>query len=309
MTLRLYNPVIDVTEKGAVLSDSSSFSFVFFRTVNRWYRLNKSLPHHSLSDSLESSDVSAGYEVLAQVILCTSILDLLEDVDHDAFQLSVNIISGEYDVLSVLAHLQAGACNSAGVCSLGRSNNYVVSLQVLNSLVCGRHVSSLDEVSSTVLNHLLSVLKLNVVLHCTRDVQVCLYAPWLLARDELSTLELLCVRSADVLSGSSQLQQVVDLLAQNSVLVQDVSVWTGECDDLSSQLLQLLSCSPGNVSESGDNYLLALDALTEVLQDLSCEEYDSVSSSLCSSVQSAVLCSNCSDPLCKKISFHFCCAV
>ena len=84
-------------------------------------KLADTLDQHSLSNSLEACDVSAGNEVVAEVILLASCNALLEDVDHDGLELRINLFLSEDSVLSVLAHLDAGASYAAGICSLGRT--------------------------------------------------------------------------------------------------------------------------------------------------------------------------------------------
>ena len=127
-----------------------------------------------------------------------------------------------------------------------------------------------------------------LVLSSARDIQVSLNFPRFLSREELRSWEFVCVRSADVLSGSSQFQQVINLFSGDTVLVQDVSVRSGNGDDLGAQLIELCSSSPGYITETGDGDFLALELFAAVFQHFSCEEYDTVSGSFCSSGQSAI---------------------
>ena len=71
------------------------------------------LNEHSLSYSLEACDVSACNKVVAEVVLLASRNALLEDVDHDSLELRINLFLSEDSVLSVLAHLDAGASYAA----------------------------------------------------------------------------------------------------------------------------------------------------------------------------------------------------
>ena len=60
----------------------------------------------------------------------------------------------------------------------------------------------------------------------------------------ISRSDIFCVRGADVLSGSSQLEQVVNFVAGNTVWIVDVSVRTGDCDNFRAQLVQLQRGTP-----------------------------------------------------------------
>ena len=75
--------------------------------------LANTLNEHSLSYSLEACDVSACNKVVAEVVLLASRNALLEDVDHDSLELRINLFLSEDSVLSVLAHLDAGASYAA----------------------------------------------------------------------------------------------------------------------------------------------------------------------------------------------------
>ena len=57
--------------------------------------LADALEHHCLCNSLKAGNVSARDEVVAEVVLLAGIHCLLEDVDHDAFELLEYFILGE----------------------------------------------------------------------------------------------------------------------------------------------------------------------------------------------------------------------
>ena len=97
--------------------------------------LANTLNEHSLSYSLEACDVSACNKVVAEVVLLASRNALLEDVDHDSLELRINLFLSEDSVLSVLAHLDAGASYAACVSSLGRTDNNAVLLEILDSMI------------------------------------------------------------------------------------------------------------------------------------------------------------------------------
>ena len=139
------------------------------------------------------------------------------------------------------------------------------------------------------------MLHVNVVLHSAWDEHIDLaacileYAPWLLASEELSARELLCIRCADVLAGASELEQVVYLfLCADSVWIIDVSVWSGDCYALSAELPELPSCTPCNVTEAGDSNFLALEVFAVSFEHFLSVPYDTESCSFSSSEESAV---------------------
>ena len=191
-------------------------------------------------------------------------------------------------MLSVLAHLDAGASYAACVSSLGGTDDNAVLFEVIDRLVGGRHVSRFAQELTAVSNHRLRLVDLDLVLSSAGDVEVSLNAPGLLAGEELRARELVCVRSADVLTGGTQLEEIIDLLAGDAVLVEDVAVGTGDGDRLSAELFELLSGTPSNITEAGDNDLLALEALAEVLEHLTRIEDNAVAGSLVTTCKTAV---------------------
>ena len=79
---------------------------LFIMVKPDWYvqRLYNALCHHSLCNLFETSDVCAGYQVVAQTILFGSSCSIVVNIHHDVFQLFVNLCRGEYSVTCVLTH-------------------------------------------------------------------------------------------------------------------------------------------------------------------------------------------------------------
>ena len=230
---------------------------------------NAALSLHSLGDLEEACDVGACYEVILEAVLVGSLDGSLEDVSHNVLELGIDFLGSPAETLAVLAHLETGNSNAAGVNCLGRSNDNAVLLEVLNSLVGGRHISDLNIVLDTVSNDLLSLSHADLVLSSAGHQDVSLNAPGLLTLEELSGGELVGVILNAVAAGSSHIQEVIYLLVGgDAVGIVNVAVGAGDGNYLAAQLVDLLNSTPSNVAETGDSEGLALDGILEVVEHI-----------------------------------------
>ena len=172
------------------------------------------------------------------------------DVYHDVLELCVNLFLAPAQTLCVLAHLECGRCNAAGVNSLGRSNNETLAHEELEGVVRCRHVGNLDVVLDAVCDDLLCGLHEHVVLHCARHYDVNLAAERLLAREEFYA-ELVRIILYTVAAARVHLEHIVNLLFRyNAIGIIDVAVRTGKGDYLTAELGNLLCYAPSNITEA-----------------------------------------------------------
>ena len=179
-----------------------------------WERgiLEDTLSHHSIGNALEACDVGTGHQIVTQTVLLSGVNAHLIDGVHDLVQLLVDLFFGPDQTLAVLGHFQSGGSNAAGVNSLGGSNdNAFLSHQIGQSVIGGGHVGNFDVVLHTSLDDLLSVLHVNVVLHCRRHNNIDLDAPRLFLGEELNA-ELLSVVLNAVTAAVAHLDQIGNLL-------------------------------------------------------------------------------------------------
>ena len=73
------------------------------------------LPEHGVGDLLESGDVGSGDEVALHSVPLGRISGLLVDSCHDVLELGVDLLEGPGEPGAVLAHLQGGGGDTAGV--------------------------------------------------------------------------------------------------------------------------------------------------------------------------------------------------
>ena len=184
------------------------------------------------------------------------------DTNHDVFQLSMYLFRSEYSLASILSHFDAGASYAASVSSLRRSNDDSAVLHDFDRFVCGGHVGTFANEFNSSFYERFRIFFSDFILSSAWDVQISVNFPRLLASVEFRVRIFFCVRGADVLSGSSQLEQVVNFVAGNTVWIVDVSVRTGDCDNFRTQLVQLQRGTPGYVTESGDCNFLAFQFFT-----------------------------------------------
>ena len=179
-------------------------------------------------------------------------------------------------VLCVLGHLKTGDCDSTGVGCFAGCERDTGCLEGFDCLRGASHVGCLDDILDAVLDKELCIVTVELVLKSAGECHVDWDFPWLLALDELCA-EFLCVRLDDVHVGCSELEHVGDLLGSvDSVLVKDVSVRSGECDDLGTELGGLCDCAPCDVTEAGDCYSLACEAVVVLFEHFVCEIHCSV---------------------------------
>lgn len=126
---------------------------------------------HSISDFLEACDVSTCNVVVLYTVFFSSVVDVVEDVDHDVFEFSVNFLECPAVTHAVLAHFKSGCCNSAGIGSLAR---YEVDmfLKIFCCIKSSRHVGTFSNNLATVSNKLFSIFKEELVLSCTRKSDI-----------------------------------------------------------------------------------------------------------------------------------------
>ena len=77
------------------------------------------LPDHGVGDLQEAGDVGTDHQVAGHVDLLGGIGSGGVDVLHDLLQLGVDLLEGPVQTLAVLAHLQTGGGDTAGVGGLG----------------------------------------------------------------------------------------------------------------------------------------------------------------------------------------------
>lgn len=72
----------------------------------------------------EACDVGAHDQVALMAVFLGRIISVVEDVDHDSLQLGIHFLKSPGVTHGVLAHLQAGGCNAAGIgCLSGSEQN------------------------------------------------------------------------------------------------------------------------------------------------------------------------------------------
>ena len=130
------------------------------------------------------------------------------------------------------------------------------------------HVRNLSYAQSLVLDQLTSVSLVQLILGSAWQGYIYFLFPRFLAGIEGRAREFVCVRSYDIISGITQFQHIVDLLAGDTHRIIDISVRTGDSNHFSAQLGGLCSGTPSHVAETGDGDRLVLDIDSVSLQHL-----------------------------------------
>ena len=80
---------------------------------------DKTLRQHGFADFLEAGQIGTGYEVAIKAVFLGGVVDVVEDVYHDAVELGVHFLKCPGVAHGVLAHFQCADRHAAGVGRLG----------------------------------------------------------------------------------------------------------------------------------------------------------------------------------------------
>ena len=211
----------------------------------------------------------------------------MEDVYHYAVQLAVDFLEGPAVAHGVLAHLQSGSGYAAGVGCLGRSEEYACLLIFRNSFRSAGHVGTLSDCDHAVRDKSPGGFFVNIVLGCARESHVALYGPDALAAFGVDSAR----NTLRVLLDASSLDFLYLLynVQLDAVRVVYVTVGVGHRNYLAAQSLSLLAGVDRNVSGTGDDHDLVLEAVVpHALEHLVGEVAQSVAGGLSPCQRSAV---------------------
>ena len=222
------------------------------------------LSDHRVGDLDEAGEVGARDIVALHAVLLGRIVGVVVDGLHDVLELGVDLFGGPGKAHGVLAHLETGNRDAARVGGLAGSKSDAA-VEVVDGVGRAAHVRSLDDHHAAVLDEHLGVIAVELVLNGAGESDIALDFPGLAALDELGA-ELGGVGLDDVVVAGAELEHVIDAFLGHSLFVVDVTVGTGNGDDLRAELDELLGGAPGDVAEAGEGDRLALDVLAELLE-------------------------------------------
>ena len=138
------------------------------------FGLHHALQDHGVCHLQEACDISAGNIVALHAVLTGSIVQIVEDPDHDALEHSVHFLESPAAALRVLAHLQRAGRHAAGVGRLARGKEHAVGHQVFRSVRGRGHVRALRHGDTAVRHKRLRVFQQQLVLRRTRQCHIAL---------------------------------------------------------------------------------------------------------------------------------------
>lgn len=77
--------------------------------------LANALSKHCVCKFLKACNVSASNIVTFNAIFTSSIISRMENIDHDAFKLCINLFEGPRKTFRILRHFQTRSCNTASI--------------------------------------------------------------------------------------------------------------------------------------------------------------------------------------------------
>ena len=172
------------------------------------------------------------------------------DTCHNLMQLLVDFLSRPSHTHGVLSHLQARGSHTTCVDSLARSEELTSSNELVDGISRATHVRHLGYAQRLLSQNGIGIVAVELVLSGAGQVDVGLLFPRFLALKESRALELLSIRSADIVAAGTQLKQVLNLLIIESSRIIDISIRTADGDNLGTQLSGLLGGTPSYVSKA-----------------------------------------------------------
>ena len=92
--------------------------------------LYNALCGHGCCNLFKARNISACNIVAFHAVTLCGVIQVVEDIDHDALQLAVHLFEAPAETLAVLAHFQSGGCHAACICSLSGNEQNAVLLQL-----------------------------------------------------------------------------------------------------------------------------------------------------------------------------------
>ena len=224
------------------------------------------LSEHCLVNLLETSKVCTFDEVVVEAVRVESVADLVVDAFHDLFEFCIDFFCRPGKTFAVLRHFKTAGRYAACVDRFGRSDENAVILQVCDCLVGGGHVGNFVEHGNSEFDHSLCVFEEDFVLSCAGHIDVCFdVAPRLLACDEFTTV-FVCVIFDFVAVRRTHFEHIINLFTAYAVRIVDISVGTGECNDLAAELGDFCGRAPSDVAETAEAEGLALELFAFVFE-------------------------------------------
>ena len=248
--------------------------------------LYNTLSLHCLCNLKETCNVSTCNIVAFHIITLGSIINFMEDINHDLMKFCINFVRCPGKSLGVLAHFQTGGGDAAGVGSLARRVEQAGLDDRVDGLGGQRHVRAFEHGHGAVFDDGLRALEIHLVLGRARHGDVARHGPDVLAAlDILSACDFVGI---DGDASSSLLLDVEQNLEVDAVGIIDVALGVAHCNDLAAELDALFCCVLSNIAGAGDNNGLTLEGLAVVMQNFVGEVADAVAGSLGTSEGAAI---------------------
>ena len=210
-------------------------------------------------------------------------LALEEDLVHDTLKLLVNLLSVPSHTDAVLGHLKTAGSDTTGVGGLSRCEESTGSLVGGDSIISGRHVSTLRDEFAAKFENMLSLLTGNLVLsgawHDNVNFAI-IDVPWGLAVEVLGSLGELGVLAATATGNVLDAHDLVELGLGEAIRLDDGTVGVREAVNLSTKLEELLTGILSNVTGTRKENRLSFKVLAFLLHHFFKKVDCSITSSL-----------------------------
>ena len=159
------------------------FGFALLHALpKRSIRLNATLCQHGIGHLHESCDIRTLHIVYISVGLGSVFNTCRMDILHDRMQFLVNLFGSPHQTDRVLSHLKTRSGYTTCIRSLTRRVEQFMFLEDCDCFRSRRHVRTLGNTDTTVVDQSLSLLAVQLVLSSARQSDIALHAPRTFAR-------------------------------------------------------------------------------------------------------------------------------
>lgn len=191
---------------------------------------------------------------------------------------SINVVKCPAVTDGVLGHFQSGYRNTTGVGSFCRAIEYVVCKINIDGFRSGRHVCAFNHSIAAVLYESLGGLAVDFVLGCARKSDVTGNIP-----NALAALMVLSFWMSDDILFDSLSLNFLELFNEskiNTVLIVNITIGVRDSDNFRTELGCFLNSIDGNVTGTGDDNSLTIEAFAVCFEHLIGIVADTITGSL-----------------------------
>ena len=132
---------------------------------------------HGVDHFQEACDVGTGHIIARHAVLLGGIVQVVENIHHNALQLGVHFLKGPAEPLGVLTHFQGRGGHAACIGGFAGAEQDMMVLEILGGVQSGGHIGALGHGDDPVGNQSLGILQMQLVLGGAGQGNVAFHSP------------------------------------------------------------------------------------------------------------------------------------